>query len=1209
MRVFTLIGILIAGLCLSLPAQEELVRNGSFEEGLSGWEVPAWVGSALPPAVERSQAVPPGLCSLFIAADGKRPGLLMQKIDFPEDLQSYRISGYIKTAGMNSLPGQAAYAMIQLRGRSKLNDGESKELTLWSQHTPPLHEGGINLDWRCFEGTFKLTPQHLRQASLYLKVSQPSQGKIWFDRISISPLTENPAMLQPSPENPVPLPENPLLSENGVDILNRTNSAMSPQRWYRSGGKPVYLEEVSGPQWPGGRALHAHLSPGKQLSCSTVLIDIRENCQGTFRLSALVRKESAEANCQPLVSVTVTLPGNDGSTNFAAVPVNDDAPNDWQKVAVQFTAPPGTRRLTVNLGQRGKAETPVSIWFANLKLERLVLQQNQVAFWQFENGGVWGMFRKGETPQAKLYFENSWPEARKLKVSFRIRNISGQELDGFEQTLDMPALSLQAYPVAMKAPDRFGFYSVFCSWQTTGLRPETFEYSFLVVDSPPEKPDPFFGITFASPCYPEAIRMLGFGSKGISIDWRTIELEDGSYDWSGLDWQVEQCLEQHIKPIGGIRVYGFLNMYPDHWGRKIKAARSAGKYPYDEEFYQAAERFVTALVTRYKGKIREWSAVNEINLSQHHDQYEYQHYIRRVKELSGAVRKADPDAVLLGIGVSGGDGRTLPRFRVMKALWDELHEYLDGVGPDLYTSPNTWGPGYDPANSESGNFGEMLRDALEIVQSKAKNIVAVDEKGCKVVYDLPVSSPYAVSAANIQAREYIIAKSFPEVRHWLYFWWARWRAEDALDYGIWRDNSPRPMAATFAAVSRLLAGMQSAGTVELHKDIPFYLFRNEDHHLGVLWSNVATSVLLSPPADSVLTGYDAEGNPLKYGQGSRIELKLGEAPVYLDFGSAVQSWVSVFRKADISLPELQAAAAMSLRNQLEITVQNLTDRQLACTVNLPDLQEIKHTGSVLLPALGENRISIPMTAPPPQEKFNPLNFTIVSQSDRSYNFQQNFTLLPIPRIQQLEDIRKLEPIVLNSPEKHLSSIDFAVKGLWDGIDDLSADIRLAWDNAYFHLLVQVRDDIMNNTARGYVLWSGDSIQFAFNTRNNAAANLLRGISGLDADDYLFTAGIGNQGPELFCHFAARDNLAEMGDRSLGKTNIIRDEKTKTTEYFISLPWAKLAPLSPEKGRVFRFNCLIMDSDVKGQSSPYWMQITPGIAGALEPARYLDFVLE
>ena len=62
MRVFTLIGILIAGLCLSLPAQEELVRNGSFEEGLSGWEVPAWVGSALPPAVERSQAVPPGLC-------------------------------------------------------------------------------------------------------------------------------------------------------------------------------------------------------------------------------------------------------------------------------------------------------------------------------------------------------------------------------------------------------------------------------------------------------------------------------------------------------------------------------------------------------------------------------------------------------------------------------------------------------------------------------------------------------------------------------------------------------------------------------------------------------------------------------------------------------------------------------------------------------------------------------------------------------------------------------------------------------------------------------------------------------------------------------------------------------------------------------------------------------------------------------------------
>ncbi len=1208
MRIFQWILIVIAGLGLTLPAQEEIVCNGSFEEGLTGWEVPAWLESVLPPAVERSQAVPPGLCSLFMAADGKRPGLLMQRIQFPEDQQSYQISAYVKTAGMSSLPGQAAYAMVQLRGRSRQDDGESKELTLWSQHTPPLHEGGINLDWRRFEGTFHLTPQHLRQASLYLKVSQPSQGKVWFDRISITPFTKNAADMHDNPANPAPLPENPLLSENGIDILNRVASAMSPHRWYRSGGNPVFLEEVEGPQWPGGKALHARLSPDKQLSYSNVLIDIRENCQGTFRLSALVRKDSAEVNCQPLVSVTVTPPGDGGSTNYAAAEINDDAPDGWQKVAVQFTAQPGTRRLTVNLGQRGKAETPTSVWFANLKLERLVLQQNQVSFWQFENGGVWGMFHKGEAPQAKLYFENSWSEPRKLQVTFRIRDISGHELDCFDQTLNLPALSLQAYPVPVKAPLLYGFYSVLCSWQT-GLHPETFEYSFLVVDSQPEKPDPFFGITFASPCYPKAIRMLGFGSKGISIDWRTIELEDGTYDWSGIDWQVEQCLELQIKPIGGIRVYGFLNMYPDHWGRKIKAARAEGKYPYDEEFYQAAERFVTALVTRYKGKIREWSAVNEINLSQHHDQYEYQHYIRRVKELSRAVRKADQDALLLGIGVSGGDGRSMPRFRVMRALWEELHEYLDGVGPDLYTSPNTWGPGYDPANSESGNFGEMLRDALEIVQSKGKNIVAVDEKGCKVVYDLPVSSPHAVSAANVQAREYIIAKSIPEVRHWLYFWWARWRAEDALDYGIWRDSSPRPMAATFAAAARLLAGMQSAGKLELHKDIPFYMFREGDRHLGVVWSNVPTSLMLSPPEGSSLTGYDAQGNPVLLGQGNRIELKLGEAPVYLDLGSAPQPWLAVFRGADISLPELQAAAAMPHRNLLEVTVQNLTDRELNCKVSLPDFQELAQTGPVQLPALGEKSIAIPMPARLPQEKINPLNIRIVSQSGRSYDFQQNFTLLPIPRIQRVEDIRKLEPIVLDSPEKHLSSIDFAVKGLWDGIEDLSAELRLAWDDEHFHLLALVRDDIMNNTARGYVLWSGDSIQFAFNTRNNATANLLRGIIGLDADDYLFTAGIGNQGPELFCHLAARSNLAEMGDRSLGKTNIIRDEKTKTTEYFISIPWAKLAPLSPEPGRVFRFNFLVMDSDVKGQSSPYWMQITPGIAGALEPARYIDFVLE
>ena len=95
MRIFTLIWMLVAGLGLSLRAQEELVSNGSFEEGLTAWEVPAWIKPALIPEIDRSQAAPPGICSLFMAADGKSTGLLMQRIDFPEDQQSYQISGYI----------------------------------------------------------------------------------------------------------------------------------------------------------------------------------------------------------------------------------------------------------------------------------------------------------------------------------------------------------------------------------------------------------------------------------------------------------------------------------------------------------------------------------------------------------------------------------------------------------------------------------------------------------------------------------------------------------------------------------------------------------------------------------------------------------------------------------------------------------------------------------------------------------------------------------------------------------------------------------------------------------------------------------------------------------------------------------------------------------------------------------------------------------
>ena len=92
---------------------------------------------------------------------------------------------------------------------------------------------------------------------------------------------------------------------------------------------------------------------------------------------------------------------------------------------------------------------------------------------------------------------------------------------------------------------------------------------------------------------------------------------------------------------------------------------------------------------------------------------------------------------------------------------------------------------------------------------------------------------------------------------------------------------------------------------------------------------------------------------------------------------------------------------------------------------------------------------------------------------------------------------------------------------------------------------------------------------------------------------------------MFCHKKGHANADWSGIKPV----ITRDEAQKTTTYAIVLPWKKLAPLKPEKGAMFGFNFLIMDSDNPAKSPAYWMQLTPGIAGGQTPEKYHIFTLE
>ncbi|MDE7408205.1 MAG: beta-galactosidase, partial [Muribaculaceae bacterium] len=140
--------------------------------------------------------------------------------------------------------------------------------------------------------------------------------------------------------------------------------------------------------------------------------------------------------------------------------------------------------------------------------------------------------------------------------------------------------------------------------------------------------------------YKPYVGELGVGAARIQSGWARCEQKKGKYDFAWLDEVVDGLCEQGIRPwmclAYGNPVYG--------------AQKSLGSLIFtDENTMQAWKKYVTAVVNRYKGRVNEWEIWNEPNLRAA-DQSEA--YASLLMNTADAIRKADPDATIIGGGLS-----------------------------------------------------------------------------------------------------------------------------------------------------------------------------------------------------------------------------------------------------------------------------------------------------------------------------------------------------------------------------------------------------------------------------------------------------------------------------------------------------------------------------------------------------------------------------
>ena len=188
--------------------------------------------------------------------------------------------------------------------------------------------------------------------------------------------------------------------------------------------------------------------------------------------------------------------------------------------------------------------------------------------------------------------------------------------------------------------------------------------------SPPAGPIPasFFGLHVINDNWP--ISTFGvIRTSGVS--WPTIEKSRGTFDWSNLDGQVSRA-QQHSKPV-----YYATDGMPNWFGGVSDI--------------QAWDDFVTAMVTRYKGKIEIYELWNEPDQDSKVSSMGMAGFVTMTQHMRDSIRKADP-AALIASPATVGNVNWMDNYWGAGGVTDMDIVVLHGYPSQVPSQPETIGP-------------------------------------------------------------------------------------------------------------------------------------------------------------------------------------------------------------------------------------------------------------------------------------------------------------------------------------------------------------------------------------------------------------------------------------------------------------------------------------------------------------------------------------
>lgn len=189
--MFTTLGA-VALLAVGMAAGASMLHNGDFERGLVGWSTNhAWyerpAGAGLSEVVIAEDEGRDGGAALKIIGGGKRGIAMQSHRGYPG---RYRVTGWIRCENLQ--PGRAGVLMEWIDRDNEWMSGD------WAV------EVSGDQDWMAFDTVLE-APHRTRSIRFFLLTSDPNDGTVWFDDITLERLPSD----LPTPVAPVIRAETP----------------------------------------------------------------------------------------------------------------------------------------------------------------------------------------------------------------------------------------------------------------------------------------------------------------------------------------------------------------------------------------------------------------------------------------------------------------------------------------------------------------------------------------------------------------------------------------------------------------------------------------------------------------------------------------------------------------------------------------------------------------------------------------------------------------------------------------------------------------------------------------------------------------------------------------------------------------------------------------------------------------------------------------